>query len=184
MIFVATKSKVANRGVPPDSFLQQLVEWGSGASESIFAVNDEPDDVYGLIRPTLGPWESIMHRRCAMLEVMRVLAGFESSWGWNEGRDTTNPTEDNPETKSAGAWQISWNSRNFGQDLKDQAAHHFIHDGNHFQSVTKVDHPFAMEYAARLFRHTVKHNGPLKHGVVLDWLRRDAMMEFQELLRV
>jgi hypothetical protein len=27
-----------------------------------------------------------------MLEVLRVLAGFESSWDWEAGRHVTNPT--------------------------------------------------------------------------------------------
>jgi len=182
MIFLATKSHVSNRGVPPDSFLEQLVLWGKSAPEEIFAVNDEPDDVYNLIRPDLGPWESILHRRAAMLETMRVLGGFESSWNWNEGHDTTNPSEDNPETMSAGLWQISWNSRNFGQDLKDLAAKHGVHDGVKFQEVTKSNHPFAMEYAVRLFRRTTQHNGPLKLHEVNPWLNRDAVEEFQALL--
>jgi hypothetical protein len=184
MSFAATKSKVLNRGVPPDSFLLALVAWGKLAPESIFAVNDEPNDVYGLIRPVLGPWESIYHRRAAMLELLRVLAGFESSWNWNEGRDENNPTETNPETESAGAWQISWNSRNFGADLKALAASHGIRDGEKFQAITKSAHPFAMEYAVRLFRHTINHNGPLLRKEVLPWLKRDAVTEFLGLLRV
>jgi hypothetical protein len=33
-----------------------------------------------------------------MLEVTRVLAGFESSWHWNAGVDTNNPTSITPGT--------------------------------------------------------------------------------------
>lgn len=184
MIFSATKAFVSNRGVPPDDFLEQLVLWGKSASLQIFAVNNEPNDVMNLIAPVLGPWDSLEHRRAALVETMRVLGGFESSWNWNEGHDTTNPTENNPETMSSGLWQISWNSRVFGQDLKDLATINGVHDGVQFQATTKAEHPFAMEYAARLMRHTIRHNGPLKRGEVLPWLRRSAMAEFQDLMRV
>lgn len=183
MTFHATKSAVLNRGEPPDSFLEELVNWGKTAPEEIFALNAEPDDVMNLIRPEFGPWESIEHRRAALLELMRVLAAFESSYNWNEGRDTTNPTENNPETESAGAWQISWNSRNFGHDLLDLANKYFVNNGVNFQKQTKAQHVFAMEYAARLFRHTTQHNGPLKRHEVNPWLNRDAVQEFMDLLK-
>jgi len=187
MTFLATKSHVANRGVPPDQFLAELVEWGKSAPEEIFALRippkGQPDhDVMTLVYPELGPWESILHRRAALLEVMRVLAGFESSWNPNEGRDVTNPTEDNPETMSAGLWQISWNSRNFGQDLKDLATANDVHDGVKFQATTKANHRFAAEWCARLIRYTTQHHGPLKRGEVLPYLNRDAVAEFKALV--
>ena len=99
-----------------------------------------------------------------MLKVMRVLAGFESSWKWNTGRDTTNPAEDTPDTNSAGPFQVSANSLAFGQDLKDlvRARHRNAkRDGDEFQALMKANHPLAMEYVARLMRHTMRHNGPL-----------------------
>ena len=39
MAFHATKQKVLNRGIPPDSFLTELVAWGRTASDDIFAPN-------------------------------------------------------------------------------------------------------------------------------------------------
>lgn len=182
MNFLATKAHVSNRGVPPDSFLIALVEWGRSAKEEIFAVNDEPDDVYDILRPALGPWQSIAHRRAAMLEMMRVLAGFESSWNWNEGHDVTNPEEDNPETMSAGAFQCSWDSRNFGDDLKRLAVKFFVQDGDTFQKQSKEQHVFAMEWVARLTRYTTHHHGPLERGEVTSWVSRDAVAEFMQLL--
>lgn len=182
MTFIAAKSHVSNRGVPPDAFLVELVTWGKTAPEEIFALNNEQHDVMNLIRPDIGPWESMLHRRAAMLEMMRVLGGFESSWNWQEGHDTTNPTEDNPETMSAGLWQISWNSRHFGQDLIDTANRFYVHDGVTFQKQTKAQHTFAMEYAARLTRHTINHNGPLKRHEVNPWLNRDAVREFMAVM--
>ena len=118
MSYTATKQHVANRGIPPDDFLDQLVAWGRNAAEEIFAANNV-SDIYSSIINTLGSWQEPPHCRAVMLEVMRVLAGFESSWNWNEGVDTTNPSSDTPETMEAGAWQVSTNSMNFGQELKD-----------------------------------------------------------------
>ena len=45
--------------------------------------------MYASVITELGPFEDILHRKACMLEVMRVLARFESSWKWNEGIDTT-----------------------------------------------------------------------------------------------
>src|SRR5260370_5489354 len=90
MIIIPIKQHVANRGVPPDDFLDQLVAWGKRSSDEIFVLNAF-SDIYSSVINTLGPWQGIPHRRAVMLEVLRVLAGFESSWNWNEGRDTSNP---------------------------------------------------------------------------------------------
>src|SRR5690242_6114733 len=92
MTFSATKAKVLNRGVPPDSFLQQLIEWAREAPSEILEPNSNPADIYADVEPILGLWNGLSHRRAAMLEVMRVVAGFESSWYWNEGVDITNHT--------------------------------------------------------------------------------------------
>jgi hypothetical protein len=182
MAFVATKQKVLNRGVPPDKFLEELVAWGMTAPDEIFAPNDS-EDVYSNIVDVLGPWQGIRHRRAVMVEVMRVLAGFESSWNWNAGVDTTNPTSITPDTIEAGAWQVSANSMNFGPELKALVlgqAHSL--DGNVFQQAMKQNHPLAMEYIARLLRRTVNHNGPVKRHEIDPWLRKDAVAEFQAML--
>jgi len=155
MSYIAAKQPVANRGVPPDDFLDELVAWGKQASDEIFAPNPH-SDVYASVFHALGPWQGLPHRRAVMLEVMRVLAGFESSWNWNEGRDTTNPTSVTPDTIEAGAWQVSANSMNFGQELKDLVlANVGTLDGDAFQEAMKQNHPLAMEYIARLLRRVV-----------------------------
>jgi hypothetical protein len=178
MHYIAAKQQVANRGVPPDEFLDQLVAWGKQAPEEIFAPNDVAD-VYSSVFDALGPWQNNQHRRAVMLEVMRVLAGFESSWNWNEGRDTTNPTSVTPDTIEAGAWQVSANSMNFGQELKDLVlARVGTLDGNAFQKAMKADHTLAMEYIARLLRRTTHHNGPVLRHEIDQWLRRDSVAEF------
>lgn len=192
MNFIATKARVLNRGTPPDSFLAELVSWGRSADDSIFATNSEPNDVFNLVVPQLGPWkgtpgsdEWYLNRKAAMLEIMRVLAGFESSWNWNEGADASAGPE-TPEEEEAGAWQISANSISFGEDLRALWEGNGIGTALEFQGATKVNHVFAMEYAARLFRHTNLHNGPLKNlsgnNSVYPWLSRTAMEEFKTLL--
>ena len=182
MAFNATKHKVANRGVPPDSFLIELVGWGRTAPDEIFAPNPYAD-VYSNVVGVLGPWQGLQHRRAVMLEVMRVLAGFESSWDWNAGVDTTNPTSTTPDTIEAGAWQVSANSLVYGQELKDLVLNKVGSlDGDDFQKAMKQNHPLAMEYIARLLRRTVDHNGPVKRHEIDSWLSRDAVVEFQALL--
>ncbi len=182
MAFHATKQKVLNRGVPPDSFLHELIAWGRAAPDEIFAPNQNAD-VYSSVVEALGPWQGLPHRRAAMLEVMRVLAGFESSWDWNAGVDTNNPTSITPNTIEAGAWQVSANSMSFGPELKELVLTKVGSlDGNAFQKAMKRDHPLAMEYIARLLRRTVNHNGPVKRHEIDAWLRRDAVEEFQTLL--
>src|ERR1041384_1456757 len=119
MSYSATKQKVLNRGVPPDDFLDELVAWGKDAPDDIFEPNDA-DDVYSSVFDALGPWEDLAHRRAVMLEVMRVLAGFESSWDWNEGRDTNNPSSNTKNTTEAGAWQVSADSMNFGKERSEE----------------------------------------------------------------
>jgi hypothetical protein len=181
-MYIATKQSVSNRGVPPDDFLDQLVAWGKTAPADIFAPNFVKD-IYSNVVSTLGPWQGAGHRRAAMLEVMRVLAGFESSWNWSEGRDTTNATSITSVTIEAGAWQVSANSMGFGQELKNlvlTAAGSL--DGDAFQQAMKQNHSLAMEYIARLLRRTVDHNGPVKRHEIDQWLRKDAVTEFLSLL--
>jgi len=182
MAYHALKQRVHNRGVPPNSFLDQLVAWGRTASDDIFAPNSA-HDVYSNVHQVLGPWQGIQHRRAVMLEVMRVLAGFESSWKWTEGRDVTNKTSITPTTIEAGAWQVSANSMGFGQELKSLVmARAGSLDGNDFQRAMKQDHQLAMEYIARLLRRTVNHNGPVKRHEIDRWVRRDAVAEFLSLI--
>ena len=182
MAYKATKQHVYNRGVPPDHFLDELVAWGKIAPDEIFAPNSA-NDIYSNVLRVLGPWQGIRHRRAVMLEVMRVLAGFESSWRWHEGVDVTNSTSVTPTTIEAGAWQVSANSMGFGQELKNLVlAKVGSLNGNDFQRAMKQNHRLAMEYIARLLRRTVNHNGPVKRHEIDLWLRKDAVAEFLDLL--
>ncbi len=196
MMFIATKAKVKNRGRPPDGFLEELVRWASKAPEDIFETNAEPGDVYGSIKYVLGPWNGAdgtpqrsVHRRAAMAEILRVLAGFESTWNWKEGRDTTNSTSNRPETEEAGAWQVSENSEFFGRDLRNLVSQRVRDmdgdndvDADDFRAAMKLDHPLAFEYVARLLRHTCAHNGPVKRHEIDPWLSRESVEEFEGMI--
>ena len=118
-----------------------------------------------------------------MLEVLRVLGGFESSWDWNAGRDVTNPHSNTACTEEAGIFQCSGDSMKFDASLKNllQAASS-VTDCDTFRATTKANHIFAIEYCARLLRFTVNHHGPLKHKHALPWLRKDAVAEISTFL--
>ena len=186
LTFSATKQRVLNRGTPPDSFLHELVEWGRAAAEEIFVPNPNPADVYASVSARLGPFVlkgRPLYRRAVMLEVMRVLAGFEATWNWNEGVDTTNSTSVTPDTIEAGVFQVSANSIGFGADLKVLVLREVgTTEGDHFQHEMKSNHALSMEYIARLLRHTCRHNGPVLRHEIDPWLRRDAVAEFEALL--
>jgi len=198
MIFHDTKKGVFNRGVPPDDFLSQLVDWGKTAAEDIFAPNDHYD-IYNKVKPELGPYETPLNRRAVMLEVMRVLAGFESSWDWTEGIDTSRTGTDTDENAEAGAWQVSYDSRRIDPVLFQMLIGKGIMSGIEFQRIMKFEHPFAMEYIARLMRakNGWKANGPLYKGneraairkslrgpeqSIYPWISRGATIEFEALL--
>lgn len=184
MTFLATKAKVYTRGVPPDSFLTELVEWGISADAEIFAPNGNPHDIYSDIVPLLGPWHNLLHRRAAMLEVMRVHAGFESSWNWNEGVDYTNQTSlHNVGGQETGIFQVSYDSTFIANgEMKPFAVAHGIGTVGSFIPQMKSDHKLALEYYARLVRINIKWAGPLLRHEVDPWLSRDAVAEFQALL--
>lgn len=181
-------SNVYNRGTPPIDFLDSLVSWAKGADAKIFERN-ENYDVYSHVFGRLGPWESALHRKAVMLEVLRVLGGFESSWNWSEDVDKTNPNSNTPCTMEAGLFQCSGDSMNFDPSLRSILAVRANNtECDTFRYVTKKDKNFAIEYCARLLRFTVNHHGPLKRTgprtrSIHPWLRDDAVQEFMELLR-
>ncbi len=182
MIFGPCKSKVKNRGQPPDSFLTELVLWGRVAAEDIFAPNPNPADIYAFLRPIFGPWENLLHRRAAMLEVMRVHAGFESSWNWNEGHDPNNPNPD-PASWETGTFQVSFDSTRIDNHaMLPFSVEHGIGTVGSFRTEMKSNHPLALEYYARLVRINIKWAGPLLRHEVDPWLSRASVSQFEELL--
>lgn len=197
MKFLATKQKVANRGVPPDQFLTELVVWAKDAADEIFSPNKVPVDIFAVIKPQLATqmgtdpsgttilhWESFQHRKAAMLEAMRVHAGFESSWDWNEGVDTTNRTSVMNETgQETGIFQVSFDSEWIDNGhMKAFAQVHDIDTPEKFIPAMKSNHQLALEYYARLVRVNIRWAGPLVRGEINQWLRRDAMEELQAMI--
>ncbi|TIC83201.1 N-acetylmuramoyl-L-alanine amidase [Crenobacter intestini] len=182
MTYTATRQHVHNRGRAPIAFLDEIVAWGKVAPEEVFAPNSA-SDIYSSVKNILGPWQNNQHRRAVMLEVLRVLGGFESSWDWNEGRDESNPDSDTPVEIEAGIFQVSANSMNFGAELRELVQREAgSTDPVSFQRQMKANHHLAIEYCARLLRRTIRHHGPIRDGHIHNWLRRDAVEEFLDLL--
>jgi hypothetical protein len=180
--FVACKHKVDNRGKPSDSFLNELVDWAQQAPDEIFAPNQN-HDIYTNVVGELGPWTGPSHRKAAMLEALRVLGGFESSWDWNEGVDVTNPNSNTSCTEEAGIFQCSGDSMSKDSTLKALLLKVTGKtDCETFKTETKSNHAFAIEYCARLLRFTVRHHGPIRDRKINPWLRRDAVAEFETFI--
>lgn len=181
LTFSATKSRVSNRGNPPDSFLTELVRWGRTAASEIFEPNLRAD-IYTSVQDTLDTTSDPINRRAVMLEVLRVLGGFESSWDWNCGRDSTNPNVDEPENEEAGIFQTSYDSIGFDGSLEECMNRVKVFNAVQFIPTSKSNHTFAMEYTARLLRFTTEHHGPIKRKETHRWMRKASVAEFQKLL--
>jgi hypothetical protein len=199
-MFRATKKSVFNRGAPPDVFLTELLKFGRTAPDEIFAPNSLPVDIFTVIKSSLATmaghdgagtpiytWESLQHRRAALLEAMRVHGMFESSGNFNEGVDITNQhSQAHIEGAETGIFQVSFDSTWLGhQAMKPFAVAHKIETPQKFIPAMKQNHPLALEYYARLVRISVQWAGPLlRHGAdsIYPYLSRDAMNEFKLLL--
>lgn len=205
--FAAALALVANRGRAPLAFLEELVAWGKSAPAEIFAPNRVPNDAFAIIKSHLGTqqgndasgtplyvWDSPLHRRAAMLELMRVHAGRESSWKWGEGVDTTNRRSMAQKTgEETGIFQVSFDSTYLDSPEGKNIMGAFLKANGveddkpeTFIPRMKADHAFAMEYYARLVRVSIRWAGPLiRHGEdsVFPYLNHDSMREFQSLLK-
>jgi len=199
MTFKATKAKVYNRGVAPDSFLTELVAWAKQSPDAIFAPNDEPVEIYTVIKSSLATtvnkndagfhysWDSLLQRKAALLEAMHVHAGLESSWNWNEGIDVTNKASmRNKRGQETGIFQVSYDSLDLHNGyMKPIAVAYGIEDVDSFISKMKRDHDLALTYYANLVRVSIAWAGPLLRSgkdSIYPWLNRDSMNEFMELL--
>lgn len=184
MKFHATKKLVENRGHAPDKFLTELVLWAKAEEDEVFAPNDNTADIYAYISPQLGPWSGPLHRKAALCEAMRVHAGFESTWNWNEGVDTTNHhSQTHKEGQETGIFQVSPNSLELAHGaMKPFAQAHGISHIDDFLTKMKSDHTLALSYYARLVRHNVQWAGPIKRREINSQLSRASVSEFEFLL--
>jgi hypothetical protein len=173
-------------GTPPDTFLDTLVTWARGEDDAVFAPNATPLDIFTLIKPKLAPngWRDLPHRKAAMCEAIRVHAGFESGWNWNEGVDVTNAaSRAHIEGQETGILQVSWDSTRLGESVREFAhANGILDDIPAFLARMKSDHTLALAYYARLVRVNIRWAGPLVHGFILRELQLDAVAEFERLL--
>lgn len=180
--YIFLRRQVADRGRPPESFLDELIAWAKQAPDEIFAAN-AVHDIYAQVREELSPWRGIGHRRAVMVECLRVLAGFESSWNWNDGRDVTNPNRDTSRNEETGIFQVSADSMDLDKRLRALVRERLGSDSpTEFIWAMKHDHAFALEYAARLLRVTVNHNGPVKRKEINPCLSRAAVREAERLI--
>ena len=189
--FKELKRYVQGRGVPPDDFLNTLLAWGMMAPQDIFAAHESPNDVMNELVKLLGPWQGdpgsadwLFHRRAAMLELLRCLGGFESSWKWTCGVDTTNAHSlANITGQETGIFQVSEDSEGFSPSLRDCVIRYCgANDIHLFIDKMKTDHVFALEYAARLLRFSYKWDGPIKRGEIDSSISREAVEEWKVLL--
>lgn len=192
-LFNATKAFVHGRGTPPDAFLSELLDWGRSAPDELFALNAAPFDVLGKIRPMLlgsAPWgvpgtaDWLLARKAAMLELLRCLGGFESSWKWTCGTDTTNPRSlANIACAEAGIFQVSADSEGLSESLRVFVlAECRTLDPHVFDERMKTDHSFALGYAARLMRISYRWDGPIRRDEIDSSLSRAAFAEWKTLL--
>lgn len=176
---------VANRGIPPFSFIEETVAAMKELPDRLFQRNADPDDIYDVVYPQLGPYakdgQFIPHRKACMCEVLRVLGGFESSWNWSEDYDHSNANEDTLPEMSAGIFQISYDSAREAE-LKMILHEWNIGTAKEFRRQMIVNHFFAIEYTVQLLRLNTKHNGPIKRREINPWLKRECVEEFLELL--
>jgi hypothetical protein len=200
----AIRSEVFNRGSLSQSFLYEMVAWANGTDLALFDENSNKD-IYSRVIGELGPFTDIKHRTAVMLEVMRVLALFESGGNWLEGVDTSKSVGNNSDNEEAGAWQVSWDSRKLDHTLQDWLNAGGVMDGKTFQHAMKYEHVNAMNFIAMLLRIDMSSydriaNGPIRKGIerqktwpnrrqlwdehqsIYPWLSRDAVAEFQSLL--
>lgn len=174
--------KKVDGSTPPVRFLDELVDWGAYAPDTLFT-STVNDDIYANVLPDLGPYTDALHRKAVMLEVLRVLAGIESGWRWNQGVDTDKTEIPTPENEETGAFQVSWDGMGNDASLKD-----FVKktlgktDTTTFITKMKSNHAFAIEYAVRLFMVTTAANGPFGKKKFHNQLSRDSVDEFMRFL--
>lgn len=177
--------RVYNRGAPKQEVVAEIIAFAKHAPSQIFDVNDKYD-IYESLKVELGPYRSLKHRRAVMAEALIILAGFESTWNYLEGRDMT-ANNTGSCVQEAGIYQTSANSTYFGSDLKlllDNQCGNYVGktECDKFITCTKHDVPFAHEYTARLLRYTTNHHGPIKRKEIHKWVSNSCVQAIERIL--
>lgn len=177
--FDKTKSeRIANRGRPPDEFLNTVIDLVIAAPSHLFDTNSEPEDIYGWLAYKFDDWVTskgsssfIQARRAVMLEILRTLGAMESSYNWSQEYDRGGDGND-IRNWSAGMWQvaaISLTSQARIAGAWARAEHGYMSSGRltltdtrNFRKQMKTDKSFAVGYTIRVLRETYRHHGPLR----------------------
>lgn len=168
--------RVHNRGKIPFAFAKEVIEHIKSEPDSVFAANPKID-IYSNTSAELGG----SNRKAWMANVLIVLAGYESSWRWGEGRDVTNPKGYTCTGGEAGAWQTSANSMYFtGKEYMKSVCGGT--DCELFQTCSKSKHAFAIGQVIRVLRNTVNHHGPVKRKEINKWLSRSCVKQIEGIL--
>lgn len=106
--YIATRHPVnPEHSSPPIPFLDQLIDAIDPLPDEVFAKNPL-NDIYAVMKGSLGPYTSLKHRKAVMCEVLRVQAAFESDWNWDEGVDVNNiHSLTHIDGEETGAFQVS-----------------------------------------------------------------------------
>lgn len=166
--YTASKVEIFNRGVPSDSFIDEILTCIRLLPDKFFAVNKN-FDIYSKTFLELGPWENLLHRKAGIAHILIVLGMFESSGNWKEGVDSSRRTATTKENAEAGAWQESWDARRLDSTLAEFLQNNSITNGVEFQQRMKTDHCFAVAFTILLLRIDIKDysriaNGPIRKG--------------------
>lgn len=200
--FNHTRQEVYNRGGAPENFLNFIVDWALDTPSQLFQYNDNAD-VYSHVRYKLGPWKEgddfLTHRKAVMLEVLRTLCGFESSWNWEEDYDQSAnegyPTDRHIKEWEAGILQSSSDSLNTYQSCSQYAAALGIGVNDHtaFRMLSMQKGAFPIHYGVLILRETYMHHGPLlrtenntadsQESSLHPYLSKACVAEFENLLR-
>lgn len=173
---------VKNRGKPRAQVVFDMVKELQATPDAIFAESERVDDIYTSIAPQLGPWRGIKHRKAAMGNVLIVLAGFESSWKYGEGRDQS-ADNTKPCTEEAGLYQTSGNANSFSPTLAEFQKLHCETGCNAFRACMKKPVlAFVHGHTMRLLRFTIRHHGPLVRKEVNPWLRKSCVDQIEAVL--
>ncbi len=178
--------RVHNRGKIPAWFVEDVIAVAKATPDVVFAPNSNYD-IYSSIAPQLGPWRDLKHRKAAMVNVVLVAAGYESSWDYSEGRDmSANNTSSC--TEEAGILQSSGNSNYFSKTLG--AYQQQVCGGtscDNFRACSKSGNStfkkeFPVGHFMRLVRFTIKHHGPLVRKEVNPWLSKACVSAIEKRL--
>lgn len=211
MTFDETRKSIGgNHGQPPTTFLTDIVNWCRQAPDSLFAPNDVPVDIFTAIKPKLGTlvsedeggrhfkWDNILHRRAAFCEAATIHSGRESDWRYHIGVDTTNRrSQSDIKAEEAGIFQVSFDSVFLPHGRKEElwelaeglgidTPEKFIHAMKfRIEERTEVQRRIVFDWYAAIMRRSITWAGPfVRHNAdsVYPYLRRAAMLEFQQLL--